>query len=93
MSGSFTVRVARDEELGAAGEVVAAAYAPMPGMDEEPGYLEEVRDTRGRMADADILVAVDDDGVCSLAVLGVAVELRAVYRNIPGLDALDGASL
>ncbi len=89
MSGSFTVRVARDEELGAAGEVVAAAYAPMPGMDEEPGYLEEVRDTRGRMADADILVAVDDDGV----VIGCASFVRDHTSRLAELERPDESGI
>ena len=89
VSGGFTVRVARDEELGSAGEVVAAAYAPMPGMDEEPGYLEEVRDTRGRMADADILVAVDDDGV----VIGCASFVRDHTSRLAELERPDESGI
>lgn len=82
VSGGFTVRTARDDELEAAGEVVAAAYAPMPGMDEEPGYLEEVRDARGRTADAEILVAVDDAGV----VIGCASFVRDHTSRLAELE-------
>ncbi len=37
--------------------------------------------------------AVEDDGVCALTVLGVAVDLRALYCNIPGVDAPDGTGV
>lgn len=89
MSGGFTVRQARDEELEAAGEVVAAAYAPMPGMDEEPEYLAEVRDTRGRIADADILVAVDDAGV----VIGCASFVRDHTSRLAELELPDESGI
>ena len=62
---SVTVRLARDEELEAAGAVVAAAYLAMPGMADETGddgYLTHVRDARGRARDCELLVAVDASG-------------------------------
>ena len=61
-SGPVIVRVARDEELEAAGEAVGAAYRTAPGIDEEVEYLEDVRDARGRAADCQVLVAVDGSG-------------------------------
>lgn len=60
VSRGFTVRTARDEELEAAGEVVADAYRSMPGMEGHHGYLEEVQDARGRSRETDVLIAVDD---------------------------------
>ncbi len=43
--------------------------------------------TRNEQGNWEYREAVGDEGVCHLAVLGVAVELRGLYRNIPGLDA------
>ena len=56
------VGVARDDELEAAGEAVAAAYRTAPGIDEEIEYLEYVRDARGGPATAEVLVALDGRG-------------------------------
>jgi ribosomal protein S18 acetylase RimI-like enzyme len=60
------VREARDEELEAAGELVARAYRALgtpDGKDAEYGeYLDHVRDARGRSRDCPVLVAVDADG-------------------------------
>ncbi len=64
MTGSFAVREAHEDELDAAGSVVVAAYEAQGGIDgqEGRGYLEHVRDARGRSRHCPILVAVDDDG-------------------------------
>ncbi len=63
MSGArVTVRLVRDDELEAAGDVVATAYREQPGMDEDEEYLAEVRDARGRARACEILVAIDGDG-------------------------------
>ena len=63
MSGAFKIRRAHDGELEAAGDVVADAYRGMPGMDAGHGYLDVVRDARGRARDVEVLVAVDAGGV------------------------------
>jgi ribosomal protein S18 acetylase RimI-like enzyme len=57
-----SVREARDDELDAAGAVVAAAYSA-PGVlgDGGHGYLDHVRDARGRARDCPVLVAVGQD--------------------------------
>lgn len=57
-----SVREARDDELDAAGAVVAEAYGA-PGVLGEGGhrYLDRVRDARGRARDCPVLVAVDQD--------------------------------
>ena len=89
VGSGFTVRLARDDELEAAGEVVAAAYRPMPGMEEEPEYLEEVRDTRGRAADVDLLVAVDADG----AVIGCASFVRDHTSRLAELERPDESGI
>ena len=62
MTGSVTVRLARDDEFDAAGDLVVAAYRTHPDMEDSDGYLAHVRDVRGRAADVDVLVAADDDG-------------------------------
>ena len=62
MTGGVTVRLARDDELEAAGDLVVAAYRTHPDMEDGHGYLAHVRDARGRAAEADVLVAVDEDG-------------------------------
>ncbi len=48
--------------------------------------------TRNEQGNWEYREAVGDDGVCHLALIGVAVELRALYRNIPGIDAINGAT-
>jgi ribosomal protein S18 acetylase RimI-like enzyme len=62
VTSSFTVRLARDDELDAAGALVAEAYLTQPDMDATNPYLDHVRDVRGRASDVDVLVAVGDDG-------------------------------
>ena len=87
--GGITVRVARDDELEAAGEVVAEAYRPMPGMGEDPGYLEHVRDARGRATEVDVLVAVDEDGT----ILGCASFVRDHASRFAEVERPDEAGI
>lgn len=61
MTGGITVRLARDDEFEAAGDLVVAAYRTHPDMEDSDGYLAHVRDVRRRASDVDVLVAVDDD--------------------------------
>jgi predicted N-acetyltransferase YhbS len=63
-AGSFArveIRQARPDEFAAAGDLVVEAYAAIDpyGLGN---YSDELRDVAGRAADADVLVAVDDDG-------------------------------
>ncbi len=62
MIEGVTVRLARDDELDAAGDLVVAAYRTHPDMEDSDGYLAHVRDVRGRATDTVVLVAVDGDG-------------------------------
>lgn len=62
MTHSVTVRLARDDELEAAGDLVVAAYRTHRDMEDGDGYLAHVRDARGRATEVDVLVAVDADG-------------------------------
>ncbi len=57
----IVIREAHPGELRAAGDVVASAYAALPGERHED-YLAHVRDTATRARACPILVAVDDDG-------------------------------
>ncbi len=65
MTGSLSVREAQPDELDAAGALVVAAYEAQGGLngDDARGYLDFVRDARGRSRDCPILVAVDDGGM------------------------------
>ncbi len=54
------VRPARDEELDAAGALVADAY--VRGSYARGEYLEQVADARGRATEGEVLVAVDQGG-------------------------------
>lgn len=62
------IRPARRDEHEAAGDVVVAAYRALPDGDQLGSYEEVLRDVADRTAQAEVLVAVDDDG----AVLGTA---------------------
>jgi ribosomal protein S18 acetylase RimI-like enzyme len=62
VTGDVTVRLARDDEFEAAGELVVAAYRTHPDMENSDGYLAHVRDVRGRSSETDVLVALDDRG-------------------------------
>jgi GNAT superfamily N-acetyltransferase len=68
----IVVRPAREDELDAAGAVVAEAYLTEPGMGPHDSYLEHIRDARGRADDTDVLVAVDGSG----AILGCVSYVR-----------------
>jgi GNAT superfamily N-acetyltransferase len=57
----IVVREAHPDELDAAGAVVAAAYLADFGH-LHGGYLQEIRDARGRAAVCPVLVAVDAEG-------------------------------
>ena len=63
-TAGLTVRVARDDELDAAGAAVRDAYAA-DGF-AVGGYLDTLADARSRAGEATVTVAVDDGG----AVLG-----------------------
>ncbi len=60
MPTPYAVRPARPEELDAAGVLVADVYLREGWCDET--YAGQLRDTAGRSAVADVLVAVDTDG-------------------------------
>ena len=58
-----TIRLARDTELTAVADLTVAAYAADGIPPASAGaYVGELRDTPGRAADADLLVALDDGG-------------------------------
>jgi GNAT superfamily N-acetyltransferase len=78
---AFSVRQARDEELEAAGDVVADAYRPMPGMGAGHPYLDEVRDARGRSGEVEVLVAVDDAG-CILGSVSYVRDHTSPYAEL-----------
>jgi GNAT superfamily N-acetyltransferase len=57
------IRPVRPHEHDALGELTVAAYAAIHlAVVEEDGYAGELRDVAGRVADAEVLVAVDNAG-------------------------------
>ncbi|HEY6696740.1 MAG TPA: GNAT family N-acetyltransferase [Acidimicrobiales bacterium] len=58
------IRPVRPDEHQALGDLTFAAYAAIdPAVVEEADYVGELRDVAGRVADAEVLVAVDDAGM------------------------------
>lgn len=59
----FEIRPVRPEEYETLGALTEAAYRTIPeDVIDEAGYDEELRDVAGRVAAAEVLVAVDPDG-------------------------------
>ena len=56
---SLTIRPATPSEFAAVGELCVSAYAGL--LPHDHFYLDVLRDAAGRAADAELLVAVDDD--------------------------------
>ena len=57
------IRPVRPDEHQALGDLTVTAYAAIhPAVVEEDDYASELRDVAGRVADAEVLVAVDDAG-------------------------------
>jgi ribosomal protein S18 acetylase RimI-like enzyme len=57
------IRPVRPQEHEVLGKLTVAAYAAIdPAVVVEDGYAGELRDVAGRVADAEVLVAVDDAG-------------------------------
>jgi ribosomal protein S18 acetylase RimI-like enzyme len=68
---SVRVRNAQPREYARVGELTIAAYAALPVDHLWGGYADEIRDVAGRVAAADVLVAVDevDDAVLGAVTL------------------------
>ena len=62
-SGGVVVRPARPDELRRAGEISVEAYAADGRLSPDDPYAERLADAPGRAADAELLVAVDADGM------------------------------
>lgn len=58
----ITVRRARPDEVGRAGELAAEAYRADGLLDDAAEYESHLRDAADRAQRAELLVAVDDDG-------------------------------
>lgn len=56
------IRPVLPSEYGPAGRVVVEAYRALPGGHMTDGYAAELADVARRVAGAEVLVAVDDDG-------------------------------
>jgi GNAT superfamily N-acetyltransferase len=57
---TIEIREVRPEEWATLGDLIVAAYRVVG--EDEPGYLEHVRDVAGRAAVCPVLVAVDEAG-------------------------------
>lgn len=62
MRNSLHVRLVQPGEHALAGELVVAAYRALPGGHLTDDYAEELADVERRAREAEVLVAVDDDG-------------------------------
>ena len=56
------IRPVRADEVDRLGQLTVAAYLALTGGDLDDDYRAELADVAGRAADAEVLVAVDDDG-------------------------------
>jgi ribosomal protein S18 acetylase RimI-like enzyme len=59
----LTIRPVRPEEFAALGELTVVAYRAVPGGATSAGYEGTLRDVAHRAREADVLVAVDADGM------------------------------
>ncbi len=68
---AIRIRNAEPREYGRVGELTIAAYAALPVDHLWGGYAGEIRDVAGRVAAADVLVAIDeaDDAVLGAVTL------------------------
>lgn len=62
------VRLVRAEEVEAAGQVVVAAFEAIPGL-LTGGYSHELADVAGRLAVAEVFVAIDEGAVVGCTTL------------------------
>lgn len=83
----ISVRPARPDEVGQAGEIAVAAYLADGLLDNADDYESHLRDAADRAANAELLVAVDDDGT----VLGSVTVARygTKYAQIARADELE----
>jgi GNAT superfamily N-acetyltransferase len=84
------IRPVRPHEHEALGDLTVAAYAGIdPGVVDGDGYVGELRDVAGRVADAEVLVAVDDAGT----VLGGVTYVPGPYSTWAEFSEPDGAGI
>jgi GNAT superfamily N-acetyltransferase len=84
------IRPVRPHEHEALGDLTVAAYAGIdPGVVDGDGYVGELRDVAGRVADAEVLVAVDDAGT----VLGGVTYVPGPYSTWAEFSEADGAGI
>jgi GNAT superfamily N-acetyltransferase len=88
------IRPVRLAEYQAVGDLTVAAYdgvypATMAGQDEVRRYEAELRDVAGRVAGAEVLVAVDGDG----GVLGAVTYVPDASSPLAEFDAPDAAGI
>lgn len=57
------LRLARDDEYEAVGELTVRAYSAGGVLAADDGYATTLADARGRAAKADVYVLLDDDGI------------------------------
>lgn len=90
-AGSFPaveIRQARPDEFAAAGDLVVDAYQAIEpfGLGD---YADELRDVEARAVDAEVLVAVDDDGT----VLGVVTYVPGPTSSMAEFIEADAAGI
>jgi ribosomal protein S18 acetylase RimI-like enzyme len=84
------IRPVRPDEHQALGDLTVAAYAAIdPAVVDENDYVGELRDVAGRVADAEVLVAVDDAG----AVVGGVTYVPGPDSSWAEFSEPDGAGI
>lgn len=79
---SLVIRPAHDTELGAVGELTFAAYDADGFISDESDYADELRDAAQRAREAELYVALDEDG----ALVGTVTFCPegSAYREVAG---------
>jgi GNAT superfamily N-acetyltransferase len=77
MTAQVDVRVAQPADYAAIGDLTVAAYAPVHPAEDDPGYLEEMRDVAAWTRTCTVYVAEDQ----------VTGALLGAVRYVPGPEA------
>lgn len=83
------IRPARHDELASVGALTVAAYADLLGEENLGGYERELADAARRAREADVLVALDDDG----AILGTVTYVASVDSALAEFEDPEAAGI
>jgi GNAT superfamily N-acetyltransferase len=78
-------RITPDDDAAAAGRIVQEAYFRLPGYPRDDEYDARLGDVAGRVAEADVVVAVDDGRI--VACLTFVPEMTGPHAEFDDADA------